>query len=316
VRQSGALAPLVLALNAHTNVTTLRGELEQAAALVSEQYTVKEVTGIHMGSYGARLLAAYRGRPAELEALDEESAEPSDGYALESASLASAILNNGLCRYVAALAAAQAVGAESWYQQFALAEMVEAAQRTGHLDLAHDALMRLTSLVVPGSDWASGIEARCRALLSTGDDAEHFYAQAITCLGRTPLRMDLARAQLLYGEWLRREQRRAGAREQLRRAHEVFSDAGAEAFSERARVELQATGETVRRRDVTSPHDLTPQEEHIARLARDGRSNPEIGAELFLSPRTVEWHLRKVFAKLNITSRSGLRDKLPASQGS
>jgi DNA-binding CsgD family transcriptional regulator len=316
VRQSGALASLVLALNAHTNVTTLRGELDAASALVAEQYAVKEVTGIHMGSYGARLLAASRGRPAELAALDEEPVEPGDGYAVEAASLGSAILNNGRSRYAEALSAARNVEASSWFQQFALAELVEAATRVGRSDLAADALTRLRALVVPGSDWASGVEARCQALLKAGEEAENCYTEAITRLERTPLRPDLGRAHLLYGEWLRRGQRRADAREQLRRAHDVFSGAGAEAFAERARLELQATGETVRKRDVTTQHDLTPQEAHIARLARDGRSNPEIGAELFISPRTVEWHLRKVFAKLDITSRSALRDALHPAQGS
>ena len=155
------------------------------------------------------------------------------------------------------------------------------------------------------------VEARCRALLEEGEEAERCYRQSIDWLGRTPLRLDLARAHLLYGEWLRREQRRIDAREQLRDAYEIFTDAGADAFAERARSELSATGETLRKREVGTEHHLTSQEEHIARLAREGRTNPEIGAELFISPRTVEWHLRKVFAKLGITSRNELRDVLP-----
>jgi DNA-binding CsgD family transcriptional regulator len=228
------------------------------------------------------------------------------------------VLNNGLRRYPEAVDAAGELNRpdSSFLQQQGLPELVEAAVRTGQLDIAHHAFSRLTELVVPESDWAVGVETRSRALLETGEDAERCYRQAIACLGRTPLRLDLARGHLLYGEWLRRDHRRAESRGHLRQAHDVFSEAGAEAFAERARLELQATGETVRRRDVTTQHDLTPQEEHIARLARDGRSNPEIGSELFISPRTVEWHLRKVFAKLGITSRNELRDKLPPAQGS
>jgi DNA-binding CsgD family transcriptional regulator len=312
-RESGALASLVLALNAQANVTTLRGELDAATALVAEQYAVKEVTGIKLASYGAFLLAGYRGNPAALTALGDEAVEPTDGYVLEITALATAVLNNGLRRYAQAVDAAAEVSlsASSFLPQQALPELVEAAVRTGQLDVAGKGLSRLSELVVTESDWAAGMEARCRALLVDGADAERSYRQSIDCLGRTPMRLELARAHLLYGEWLRRDHRRADAREQLRRAHELFSEAGADAFAERARTELQATGETVRRRDVTTQRELTPQEEHIARLARDGRSNPEIGAELFISPRTVEWHLRKVFAKLGITSRSGLRDMLP-----
>ena len=162
-----------------------------------------------------------------------------------------------------------------------------------------------------GSDWASGIESRSRAFVSEGKSAEHSYMEAIERLSRTQLRPDLARAQLLYGEWLRREGRRIDARHQLRAAYEMFAAMGAHAFTERARRELLATGEKVRKRELDTYNELTPQEEHIARLARDGRTNPEIGAELFITSRTVEWHLRKVFTKLGITSRKGLHDALP-----
>jgi DNA-binding CsgD family transcriptional regulator len=315
-RESGALASLVLALNGHANVTTLRGDLDSAAALVAEQRAVKEVTGIRMASYGGRELAAYQGRPDDMAALDEEPIEPGDGYAMDVADLALAILNNGLCRYTDALSAARSVSPSSWFQPFAIVELVEAAARTGEVELAVEGLDKLTSMVVAGSDWAAAVEARCRALVSTGPAAERCYEESITCLARTPLRIELGRSQLLFGEWLRRDHRRAESREHLRRAYQLFSETGAAAFAERARSELQATGETVRRRDVTTQLDLTPQEEHIARLARDGRSNPEIGSELFISPRTVEWHLRKVFAKLNISSRSALRDALPPIRGS
>jgi DNA-binding CsgD family transcriptional regulator len=167
---------------------------------------------------------------------------------------------------------------------------------------------------VGGSDWAAGIEARSKALLSRGQEAEHHYADAVDRLGRTPLRPEFARAHLLYGEWLRRQHRRIDARHQLRDAYDVFTAIGADGFAERARRELVATGEKVRKRDVDTLGVLTPQEEHIARLARDGRTNPQIGAELFLSARTVEWHLRKIFIKLGITSRQGLHEALPPRQ--
>jgi DNA-binding CsgD family transcriptional regulator len=165
---------------------------------------------------------------------------------------------------------------------------------------------------VTRTDWVLGLEARVRALLSDGDDAEGEYRESIAHLERTRLRMELARGHLLYGEWLRRAARRVDAREQLRTAHELFGAIGAHGFAERARHELLATGETVRKRTDDTRDELTPQEEHIARLAVAGRTNPEIGAELFISPRTVEWHLKKVFLKLGITSRKGLRDALPA----
>jgi DNA-binding CsgD family transcriptional regulator len=165
-----------------------------------------------------------------------------------------------------------------------------------------------------GADWPLGIYARSRALLSSGEAAEYLYCEAIDRLGRTRLRPDFARAHLLYGEWLRRENRRIDARAQLRAAHELFVTIGMEAFAERARGELQATGERVRRRAVETRDDLTAQERQIAQLARDGLSNPEIGARLFLSPRTVEWHLRKVFIKLEIRSRHELSSALPTSE--
>ena len=196
--------------------------------------------------------------------------------------------------------------------QWILPELIEAAVRTGRAEVAREAMERLSAMtVIEGSDWAKGLEARSRALLSEGLDAEHCYAEAVERLGRTPLRPELARAHLLYGEWLRRENRRNDARHQLRAAHHLFTTTGAEAFAERARSELLATGEKVRKHEVDINHELTPQEEHIVRLARDGRSNAEIAAELFLSTRTVEWHLRKVFAKLGITSRRELREALP-----
>ena len=184
--------------------------------------------------------------------------------------------------------------------------------RSGRRELAEDALRQLTQRTRPsGTDWALGTEARCRALLSEPAAAEPLYREALERLGRTRVRGEYARAHLLFGEWLRRERRRTDAREHLRTAHELFGEMGMEAFAERARRELAATGETLRKRRIETRDELTPQEWQIARLARDGLSNPEIGARLFLSPRTVEWHLRKVFSKLEITSRRGLSDALP-----
>jgi len=194
---------------------------------------------------------------------------------------------------------------------WALPELVEAAARAGDAELARDAFARLAVTTQPcGTDPALGIEARCRALLSDGAAADDLYREAIDRLGRTRLRPELARAHLVYGEWLRREQRRVDARIQLRAAHDQFTSIGMEAFAERARRELIATGEKVRKRSFETRDQLTPQEEQIARLARDGLSNPEIGAQLFLSARTVEWHLAKVFTKLGIVSRHELKAAL------
>jgi ATP/maltotriose-dependent transcriptional regulator MalT len=192
-----------------------------------------------------------------------------------------------------------------------LPELIEAALRVDEERVARDALERLIEATQPcGTDWALGILARSQALLSDGPDTDALYREAIERLGRTNLRPELARAHLLYGEWLRRESRRVDARIQLRAAHDLFVTIGMEAFAERARRELLATGESVRKRSAgaASANELTAQEEQIAGLARDGLSNSEIGTRLFLSPRTVEWHLRKVFGKLAITSRRQLRD--------
>jgi DNA-binding CsgD family transcriptional regulator len=198
---------------------------------------------------------------------------------------------------------------------WSLPELVEAATRRGDTELARDALERLAETTQPaGTDWALGIEARCRALVSRGQAADELYREAIDRLSRTQLRPELARAHLLFGEWLRREGRRIEAREQLRTALDQFTSIGMEGFAERARRELVATGGKVRKRSVETRDQLTPQEEQIARLAREGRTSPEIGAQLFLSARTVEWHLGKVFAKLGIGSRREL-DAALASLG-
>jgi DNA-binding CsgD family transcriptional regulator len=220
------------------------------------------------------------------------------------------IMYLGLGRYELARDEAQQAAAEEAALvtvMMALPVLIEAACRTGQIPLAADALRRLTEATsAPQADWGPGIQARCRALLADGGEAEGWYREAIERLSRTHSRPDLARAHLLYGEWLRREGRRADAREQLRTAHEMFDTIGMDAFAERARHELLATGETVRKRAVQPRNQLTPQEAQITQLAREGLSNAEISARLFLSVRTVEWHLRKVFIKLGISSRRQL----------
>jgi DNA-binding CsgD family transcriptional regulator len=233
--------------------------------------------------------------------------------AVASSECAEALLSNGSGRYVEALAAARRafayddLDASAW----GLTELIEAAARSGRRGLAAAALRRLAEHArANGTDWALGIEARSRALLSEGELAESLYQDAIERLGRSRARLDLARAQLLYGEWLRRESRRVDARQQLRAAHEVFRRIDADGFAERARRELLATGETLRTRGVERRDELTAREALIARLTGEGHTNAEIGTELFISPRTVEWHLRKVFLKLGISSRRQVRRAL------
>ena len=318
-RASGALTPLSIALNGRGQVATHCGDFETATSLAAEKDVVNEVTGIRLAATCDLLLAGYRGRPAEAEpiftATIEDSTARGEGFAVQRANWSEAVLRNGLGRYAEALAVAEPATEESYLPlatQLVLPELIEAAVRTGRADLARQALDRLSAMTaIEGSDWAKGLEARSQALVSEGQEAEQCYAEAVERLGRTPLRPELARAHLLYGEWLRRENRRLDARHQLHAAYHLFTVIGAEAFAERARRELLATGEKVRQREVDTYSQLTPQEEHIVRLARDGRTNPEIAAELFLSTRTVEWHLRKVFAKLGITSRRDLHNTSP-----
>ena len=318
-RALGALAPLSIALNGRGQVATHCGDFETATSLAAEKDVVNEVTGIRQATTCDLLLAGYRGRPAEavplFTATTEDSTARGEGLAVQMANWSAAVLHNGLGRYAEALAAAEPATEETYSPlstQLVLPELIEAAVRTGRVDLARAALDRLSAMTtIEGSDWAKGLEARSRALVSEGQEAEQCYAEAVKRLGRTPLRPESARAHLLYGEWLRRENRRLDARHQLRAAYHLFTVIGADAFAERARSELLATGEKVRKREVDTYSQLTPQEEHIVRLARDGRTNPEIAAELFLSTRTVEWHFRKVFAKLGITSRRDLHNALP-----
>ncbi|TYK44129.1 helix-turn-helix transcriptional regulator [Actinomadura decatromicini] len=320
-RRSGALAPLVTALSVQGMVAAWRGDLGPAAALLAEGDVVAEAIGGRMFPGGSMLLAGYRGRPAEamplIEATAAHAADRGEGLSAHAAHWAEAILRNGLGQYAEAMTAAEQALGETYVPQrkwWVLPELVEAAVRTGKAREAEDALRRLSEHA-SDSDWVSGIEARCRALLTEGPESERFYAEAVERLGRTALRPEHARAHLLYGEWLRREQRRTDARQRLRTAHDLFTDIGAEAFAERARRELAATGQRIRKPTLRPVTGLTPQEAHIARLARDGRTNPEIGAELFISARTVEWHLSKIFTKLGISSRKALRDALPAHTG-
>ena len=306
-------------LNVQRGVAVWGGDVERAISLGVEERIVKEVTGTQRASYGELLLVAYQGdldrASSVIASTVREATTRGEGLGVQIGDRATAILNIGLGHYADALTPARQAAEENLgpFTAQALPDLVEAAARCGETTLAADALTRLqATTAVDGSDWAAGLDARCRALLTPGQPAENDYAEAVECLGRTRLRLELARTRLLYGEWLRREGRRVDARDQLRPAHDTFAHLGAEAFADRARRELLATGEKVRKRQVDTATDLTAQEDHIARLARDGRTNPEIAAELFISARTVEWHLRKVFTKLGVTSRRGLKEALPA----
>ncbi|WIX91380.1 LuxR family transcriptional regulator [Amycolatopsis sp. DG1A-15b] len=311
-RDSGALVQLQFALNFLANHELLAGNLSAAQALVDEDRLLAEVTGGRPVGYSAILLAALRGRDAsaEITAAASAAAERGQGRVVRFADYAQAVLANGLGRHEAARDAAyrvfehDAVG----HQALATAELAEAASRTGDSGLVTAALDRMSErATATPTVWNRALEARLRAL--AGITPGECYAESIALLAGTPLRVELARAHLVFGEWLRREGRRVDAREHLRTAHVMTSEMGLDAFADRARRELLATGETVRKRTAeTATEELTPQEFQIARLAREGLSNPEIGTRLFLSPRTVEWHLRKVFGKLAISSRRQLRD--------
>jgi DNA-binding CsgD family transcriptional regulator len=292
-------------------------------SLAAEAEAVCEVTGSRIPPLTALLLAGLRGSQAEAVPLIDATidAAESGGQHLVAtvARWVAAMLYNGLGRYDEARGSARLAAEDPsgiYVSTWALPELIEAAARSGHMPMASDAVARLSDTTqAGGTDWGLGIEARSRALLTEGQAADDLYREAIDRLGRTPLRPELARAHLLYGEWLRRENRRADAREQLRTAHGLFDEIGMEGFAERARRELLATGETARKRVVQAPvatsQELTAQELQVARLARDGLSNPEIGARLFISAHTVQYHLGKVFAKLGITSRSQLHRVLP-----
>jgi DNA-binding CsgD family transcriptional regulator len=319
-RESGALAVLPVSVNVLAQAMALGGESGSAASLIAEADSVTEATGTRVAPYGALVLAGLQGREAEaatvIDATIHDATAGGQGTAVQYAHWARSILLNGLGRYAEALAAAQDASddtPELFVSAWALSELIEAAVRSEDTARARGALERLAEATgAAETDWGLGIAARSRALLSEGEAAERLYQEAIERLGRTRLRPELARAHLLYGEWLRREKRRVDARAQLRAANDRFTSIGMEAFAERARKELQATGERVRKRTLETRDDLTAQERQIAQLARDGLSNPEIGARLFLSPRTVEWHLRKVFSKLGVRSRRELANALPS----
>jgi DNA-binding CsgD family transcriptional regulator len=322
-RDAGALMALPIVFTMRATVHLFAGEFTEAASLVAQAESVTEVTGSSIAPYGALGLAVFRGREAQaaqlIQAATDDAGRRGEGRALSLIDWAGAVLGNSLGRYEEALAAAQRASEDSPVVQFAgwaLVELIEAAARSAVPERVAGALQRLSGIArACGTDWALGAEARSRALVSDGAAAENLYREAIDRFGRTRLRVDLARAHLIYGEWLRRQRRRRDARDQLGRAYEIFDSIGAAAFAERARIELRATGGHARQPTVQTPDTLTAQEALIARLAGEGASNPEIAAQLFISPATVAYHLRKVFTKLGISSRSQLAPALPARHG-
>jgi len=316
-REAGALTVLPVDLEYRAGVHVHAGEFAAASALVEEADAITAATGNAPLRYTSLFLAGWRGEEARalklIEGRTRQAAAGGEGRAIGSAEYVTAVLHNGLGRYEVALGAAQRAceHEDLVYFGWSLAELVEAGARSGASDAAAGALRRLEERTrAAGTDWALGILARSSALLREGQEADALYREAIERLGRSRIVVHLARAHLVYGEWLRRENRRIDAREHLRVAYEMLGRIGAEAFAERARGELLATGETVRKRTIESGDVLTAQEALVARLAAQGRTNPEIGTQLFISPRTAEYHLRKVFAKLGISSRRSLRDVL------
>jgi DNA-binding CsgD family transcriptional regulator len=317
-RDAGALVRLQFALQFLSLSHLLAGDLAAAARVIEEERAIAEATGTPPIAYTDMTLAAWRGQEESASELIERQRHEAKARGIgrmdHFANYAASVLHNGIGRYDAAHEAATRAFEHDHlgYTPFVVPEVAEAASRTGDTALLQAAVEWMSERTSPApTDWALGIDARLRALASEGDAAERLYRESIDRLARTRVRVQLARGRLLYGEWLRRQGRRVDAREQLRVAREMLVSMGAEGFAERARHELLATGEKVRRRRDDTRDELTPQEQHIARLARDGLTNPQIGAELFLSPRTVEWHLKKVFAKLGINSRRALRDALP-----
>jgi DNA-binding CsgD family transcriptional regulator len=318
-RRAGALSLLPVALDERVHADLFCGRVAAAVSHAAEAGSVLEATASHLTLRGPIALAIWRAQESEVRALIEGHRQDvmrrGEGFWLASIDWGTAVLYNGLGRYDDALAAAEraaedphGLGTPMWL----LADLIEAAVRSGKPERAAGPITQLAVIAeANGTDWALGFLARSRALLSEGETAERLYREAIDRLGHTRMRVSHARTHLVYGEWLRRENRRVDAREQLRTAHTMLAEGGMEAFAERARRELLATGETVRKRSVETLDELTPQEGQIARLAADGNTNPQIGAQLFLSPRTVEWHLRKVFTKLGISSRRQLRNALP-----
>jgi DNA-binding CsgD family transcriptional regulator len=317
VRETGALGDLEIALGHRGQMHVFAGELASAASLHDAIEEVTQLTGSPLAPYHWLGVMAMRGREVEarrfIDKARAEVIERGEGAGLEFMDWAEAVLYNGLGRYAEALAASRRAldRSELVPANWAMPELVEAAVRTGAHELAADTDRRLTDRsTASGTDWALGIAARSHALVAEDGRAEELYAEAIERLTRTRIAVDLARAHLLYGEWLRRRSRRVDARRELRVAFEMFTDYGMEAFAERARVELQATGERARTRTVETLGDLTPQESQISRLAAQGQTNREIAAQLFISPSTVEYHLRKVFRKLGVKTRTQLANRL------
>jgi DNA-binding CsgD family transcriptional regulator/tetratricopeptide (TPR) repeat protein len=319
-RRTGAFSLLPIALTDRVGVELLSGRFGVAMSLAAEADAVVEATGSHLAQRTSIMLANWRGRDAEavalIEAREQDVLRRGEGLWVVANEWGSAQRYNALGRYDDALAAAEqaaddthGLGQSIWV----LPELIEAAVRSGQAERAIGPLAQFDELAhAAGTDWALGTHARAAAMLAEGATAEQLYTEAIERLSRihTVGSQTLARAHLLYGEWLRRQHRRVDAREQLRTSHTMLADMAAEAFAERASRELEATGETVRKRTVETLDELTPQEAQVARLAAGGQTNPEIGAQLFLSPRTVEWHLSKVFGKLGISSRKELRPAL------
>jgi DNA-binding CsgD family transcriptional regulator len=317
-RDAGALAALPTALIYRAGVEVNAGRFAEAEALTAEAKAISDTTATPPLTYTTLVVAAWRGNERLALELIEDSIRDAtsrgEGRTITLAEYGRTILYLGLGRYDDAFAAARRacqhedLGAFAW----TLSQLVEAGVRSGNRAVAMDALRQLEERTsAAGTPWALGIEARSRALVSDGPETEALYREAVERLDGIHIEQQLAHARLMYGEWLRREGRRVDAREQLRPAHAFFDQVGAAGFAERARRELLATGETARKRTPETRDDLTAQEAQIAQLARAGLTNPEIGAELFLSPRTVEWHLRKVFMKLDISSRRQLRRALP-----
>jgi DNA-binding CsgD family transcriptional regulator len=318
-RDVGALDQLPIDLASEAATVIRSGNFAAGSSLIAEADVVSEATGIRYPPFAALWLACLSGAEADATALIEstiaDGAAGGQGHAVSFAQCMAAILYNSLGRYTEALTSArQALEDPLYVSMWALPELIEAAVRSGNHQSASGALQRLAETARAGdTDSGLGIEARSRALVSDGEAAESLYREAIDRLGRSRLRPELARAHLLYGEWLRHTGRRADARTQLRTAHEMLSTMGAAGFAERARRQLQAAGETVHNRAADTRTQLTAQEASIARLAREGLTNTEIGAQLFLSARTVEWHLGNVFSKLGISSRRQLRRALASA---
>jgi DNA-binding CsgD family transcriptional regulator len=319
-RDTGALVHLQYALDFLARTHLRAGELTAAALLIEEDRLIADMTGNPPVAYTEMMLAAWRGQEARASELIEAGLRGATsgglGRMVNFADYTNSVLYNGLGRHDAARDVAWRAFERDQLGQgpYVLPELAEAASRTGDTVLVKAALEWLSERSrATRSDWVMGIEARARALISHGDVAERLYRESIARLGRTRVRAELARGHLLYGEWLRRERRRVDAREQLRTAHDMLTAMGIEAFAERARRELLATGETARKRTTETGDELTAQEAQIAQLARNGLSNPEIGTRLFISPRTVQYHLRKIFTKLQISSRLELDRVLPSA---